>query len=194
MKNINASFITINNEDFQVLNIEISGQLDVDEINSVVLPHGFDSCKGIVLNGPLSLWLTLKYYVLCESLDWSWFAVFYPQANAAVIIKSKEENKKVGEKISFDLFKDFLPKSEKPKKPKKSENSISKVIALIGPPHSGKSVFLTLLEKKLLNKIGSEYKSQFDVFRACTDGEGDHTYSTKKETREIIRKKNTFDD
>ncbi len=63
------------------------------------------------------------------------------------------------------------------------------VIAIGGPPHSGKSVFLAELYRQTLAKIGSSVFLQ----RACPDGEGMWSAEADQDLVKQIRRKGQFD-
>lgn len=63
------------------------------------------------------------------------------------------------------------------------------VIAIGGPPHSGKSVFLAELYRQALAKIGSTVFLQ----RACPDGEGMWSAEADQDLVKQIRRKGQFD-
>lgn len=64
------------------------------------------------------------------------------------------------------------------------------VIAVVGPPHSGKSVFLAELYRQLLD----ECPSQVFLTRACPDGEGMWSSEADPEIVRQIRRKSAFSD
>lgn len=63
-----------------------------------------------------------------------------------------------------------------------------RVIAIGGPPHSGKSVFLNPLHNALLQQLGD----QVFLERACPDGEGKWSAEAAPELVQQIRQKATF--
>lgn len=72
------------------------------------------------------------------------------------------------------------------------ETKLGRAIAFVGPPHSGKSVFLAEMYRQLLAnpKIGDKAFLQ----RACPDGEGMWSAEADQELVKQIRKKGSFDE
>jgi CRISPR-associated protein Csx3 len=62
------------------------------------------------------------------------------------------------------------------------------IVAVGGPPHSGKSVFLTELYRQLLNRMPGEVFLQ----RACPDGEGMWSAESDPSLAQAIRQKGKF--
>lgn len=73
-----------------------------------------------------------------------------------------------------------------------NEKPLGKAIAFVGPPHSGKSVFLAELYRQLLAnpQVGSKVFLQ----RACPDGEGMWSAEADQVLVKQLRQKGTFDD
>ena len=73
-----------------------------------------------------------------------------------------------------------------------NEKPLGKAVAFVGPPHSGKSVFLAELYRKLLanDRVGSKVFLQ----RACPDGEGMWSAEADQDLVKKLRQKGTFDD
>lgn len=70
------------------------------------------------------------------------------------------------------------------------ETKLGRAIAFVGPPHSGKSVFLAEMYRQLLAnpKIGDKAFLQ----RACPDGEGMWSAEADQELVKKIRRKGKF--
>jgi CRISPR-associated protein Csx3 len=66
-----------------------------------------------------------------------------------------------------------------------------KLIAVVGPPHSGKSVFLSCVFLYLQKKYPSQ---KFFLQRACPDGEGNWSAESDQDLVKKIRKKGNFND
>lgn len=73
-----------------------------------------------------------------------------------------------------------------PSDPRSSYHGI--VIAVIGPPHSGKSVFLAELYRQMFNR----QPSRVFLHRACPDGEGMWSNEANPAIVQQIRKKSAF--
>jgi CRISPR-associated protein Csx3 len=71
----------------------------------------------------------------------------------------------------------------------------SKVIAFLGPPHSGKSVLLNAIRIQIQNQLPADWVNHnFFVLRACPDGEGDWFSEGHLDVVRTLRYKNQFDD
>lgn len=175
--------------DYQILktDLEGDGQLNFKELNTLKIPDGIDKSKGVVLSGRQPLWLAITYYRILSECPW--FAVFYPQQNVAIIVNSLVQDRKVFETIPGTEILNEIERN------KSSEESIkSKIIGLIGPPHSGKTVLLNVIRKGLISKIGNSYHNDVSILRACPDGEGDWSFDSDQNVVKRIRTKNQWTD
>lgn len=73
-----------------------------------------------------------------------------------------------------------------------SQERLGRAIAFVGPPHSGKSVFLAELYRQLLadKKVGDKAFLQ----RACPDGEGMWSAEADQALVKQLRRKGSFDE
>lgn len=177
------------NEDYQLLimNITGNGVLPITEIVGLNLPKEHNYEKGIVLYGRAPIWLYSYLVHLCH--PYAWVATFDPR-EGAIVVQTHSLNKNVGDVISNDEILKYVKKYEQEKQNKEKVKIQNKAVAIVGPPHSGKSVFLQLLK----NHFYPEYNDDFFIFRACPDGEGNWSTEIPPEVRDAIRVKKVFDD
>lgn len=197
MNGSNVSFtVTPTPNDFQILNIHIGGNgvIVPEEIRTMELPI-LDYSKGIVINGKAPVWLyaclSHKFHIA------SWVACFDPRFGA-LIVQTHSPNHNLGDIISLEQLKPYLDvprSSEQARAQKLIGRDEAKVIAFVGPPHSGKSVLLYALKLELQKKLEpEEFQRHFFIVRGCPDGEGDWFHETDQELVKVIRYKGRFTD
>ncbi|MDE3058770.1 MAG: hypothetical protein KGJ59_12525, partial [Bacteroidota bacterium] len=136
--------------------------------------------EGVVIygKGPAFLYsyLTLKYgHAL-------WTAVYSPQNNP-IIVSSKITKYKVGDSFGKETILKHIPYHQQKRKYGAASVKVNKkIIAFLGPPNSGKSVFLNAIKLQLQNTLPSEFfHNAVFAYRACPDAEGDWFYKTPVE-------------
>ncbi len=72
------------------------------------------------------------------------------------------------------------------------ETKLGRAVAFVGPPHSGKSVFLAELYRQLL--ANKEVGDKAFLQRACPDGEGMWSAEADQEVVRKLRQKGSFDE
>jgi len=112
--------------------------------------------------------------------------------------KHKLDSRFVGEIIDTEEIMELINTNNKFQIKSNQNSDIkiiekSKIIALLGPPNSCKSVFLNLLRQNFKN-IYLKYLDKFYIIRACPDGEGDWFGDVSFEEGKLFRVKNNFDD
>ena len=115
----------------------------------------------------------------------------------AVVIESHHpEAPQIGDVIPVETIQPFIPRHGNPPKTNQASPVHScRKIAFLGPPHSGKSVFMNALSLTLKEHLTSkDYHQSFFILRACPDGEGNWSYDTPQELVKTLRYKNAFDD
>lgn len=175
--------ITIAEREFQILDIFMnSARIQPCVMKSLDLPE-VDNQKGIIINGRAPIWLYA--YIVQQYREAKWIATYDPKEGAIIVI-SNSSDRNPGEIIPTTEVLPYLPiHSSKAKK----------VIAFIGPPHSGKSVLMNAIRIELENKLPKEtFERDFYVLRACPDGEGNWFSEIPESQRKILRYKNRFDD
>ena len=192
-------------ENFQIINIILEGDgiLDPRELATVELPEGMDFTKGIVIYNRGPIWLYTYLASLCKLSPW--IATYDPRypPHRCIVVYSTIKTIQPGPK--FDITPEIINRYL----PAKMEGE-NKVIALVGPPHSGKSVILYNLKTTLMTNSTSKLSRLFpsqkkellsqkirdSIFflRACPDGEGDWAAEISPKDVEIIRYKNQFND
>ena len=181
------------NEGFQILNIFLKGNgvVEPEELKAITLPEGFDARKGIIINGKAPVWLYSYLTHICHIF--AWVATFDPR-KGAIVTQTHSNDQNIANIIDSD---EVLPYLSIPQKTKTDGNNISqnKVIALIGPPNSGKSVLLYTLCETIKSKIGvDEFNKYCFLIRACPDGEGNWFSEISEEQGKLFRYKKIFDD
>lgn len=181
-------------EDFQILDFILTndGVIEPNELKTLILPPNIDYTKGVVINGRGPIWL---YSYLTHQLHIAaYVATFDPRIGAIVVQSHKANTYRTGDVIEIDRISQYLPKidiktMENPDRNKK----LAKVIAFIGPPHSGKSVFLKILRDSLFKYIDNEFfQREFFIIRGCPDGEGLWFEESHPEIVKQIKYKNNF--
>lgn len=183
MQNLKLKLIQTN-ENFQILDIflENNGILSPEELCLVSLPHDIDWRKGIVVFGRAPIWL--YSYLVHQAHPAAWVAVYDPRYGAVVVEAHKTNSPKVGDIIDPETILKYYKQNREP----------HKIIAFLGNPHTGKSVFLRVVRNKLKELLHPDVFCR-DVFvvKACPDGEGDWFAELGENDGKIYRYKNRFD-
>lgn len=159
-------------KDFQLIKFDIANSiLDYSFLSQIELPEGIDYSKGIIISGKGPVWLYAHLTHLCHVA--AWVATADPRLGAVVVQNHIPNGRAVGSIISQEDLSNLIDSQPKTEKPKKQDVKQHKVIALVGPPHSGKSVFLNALRMRLQNEYPEIFNNDFFIIRACPDGEGD---------------------
>lgn len=184
MKNLRLSLISTQ-ENFQIIDIllENNGIVSPLELNEIDLPDGIDWSKGVVIAGRAPIWL--YSYLVHQCHPSAWVAVYDPRWGAIVVQTHKVDSPAVGEIIPPDAILKYY----------KLPNLDKKVIAFLGNPHTGKSVFMRLLRSHLKETLTKEeFNRGVFVIKACPDGEGDWFGELPEEEGKVYRYKNRFDE
>lgn len=183
-------------KNYQILDIFLDddGIANTNELTNLNLPQNTNPMKGIVLYGRGPIWLYSYITHLCHPFPF--VAVFDPRIGAIVVENHVKNSLKIGDIIKSDeILNNIVAKNEI--KTKEYEPSIKdyKAIALIGPPHSGKSILLDLIRKQIKGYIDNDFiQKYFYILRACPDGEGNWSNETQQQYVKILRYKNKFND
>ncbi len=181
--------------DFQILDIFLTkGWIQPDVLGRLMLPEGMDFAKGIVINGKAPIWLYARLVVLCQQMPY--VATFDPRMGAIVVASRADAGRRVGDIIPGEEILPLLPTpSDAPKEEGLKPSIPSKVIAFLGPPHSGKSVLLNALRLRMQEELPPDcFQRDFFIVRACPDGEGDWFSEIPKDIALTLRYKGSFDD
>lgn len=182
MKNLRLNLLDTS-QDFQILEIvlENNGIISPEDLNSFELPKDIDWSKGIVIYGRAPIWLYSFLVHQCHPS--AWVAVYDPRYGAIVIEAHKPEAPPVGHIIEQKRILKFLG----------VDSTEQKIIAFLGNPHTGKSVFLRLLRQSLKSILPpEEFHRNLFVVKACPDGEGDWFSDLGESEAKIYRYKNHF--
>ncbi len=191
MKNLKLEIIQANDK-YQILKINTygNGVLDVKDLTNINLPENTDESKGVVIYGRAPIWLYT--YLVHECHSFAWVAVYDPRLGGIVVQSHIANSFSVGDIIPFDEIKEFIKNAGGTPKPPIPPPAKHKAIAIVGPPHSGKSVFLQNIKNILTEN--PKYQDDFFIFRACPDGEGNWSGEIPDDIRNLIREKKVFDD
>lgn len=198
MSNIQLTLIPTP-DNFQLLDIFIGGNGNAapQDLAELQLPP-IDGRQGVLINGKAPVWLYAYLVHQCHAA--MWVATMDPRLGAVVIETHQAAHdphyRAAGSVIALEEFQAYLP-TRAPQKPPGKNQPLprGKVVALVGPPHSGKSVLLGALYRELQQRLPAE-EFQRDVFlvRACPDGEGNWFSDIPAELAMTLRFKNQWDD
>ncbi|MCW5968921.1 MAG: CRISPR-associated protein Csx3 [Blastocatellales bacterium] len=195
MSNIELKLVQTPKE-FQLLDIFIGGNgiADPAELADLALPAGVDWRKGVILNGRAPIWLYTNLTHQCHPAVW--VAVMDPRLGAIVIEAHHPKAPRVGSVIALEEFQPYLSKPQ-PAAPggARTPERRGKIVAFVGPPHSGKSVLLQAIYGQLKDQLPiEEFQREVFVLRACPDGEGNWSSEIPPELCQTLRYKSRWDD
>lgn len=183
------------NNDFQILELNLKGNglIEPSDLKIAKLPKGIDFRKGVVIYGKAPVWL---FTFLSHELHITkWVATFDPRKGAVVVQSHDSNSPQKGDIIQSEDILKYIGSETEVKKPKKNvSDQRSKVICIVGPANSGKSVFIRELRKTLNRKLGEDFRKHYFTLRACPDGEGDWFGELPAEEGKLYRVKKSFDD
>lgn len=196
MKNLSLSLLTPP-QDFQILLIRMTGNgtLDPGELAEVNLPAEVDRQKGLVLYGRAPIWL----YAYLSHLGHAsrWVAVYDPRCGGIVVQAHHPSAPPVASIRPREVIEPYVaavaPAEEEPRTRNEPERCRHRAVAIVGPRHSGKSVFLYWLREALRRRMSPEaFHSRLFILRACPDGEGNWFFEAPESAR-TLRYKNRWD-
>lgn len=180
---------------FQVLHFLING-------NGVVEPESvrglqvkeLDYQQGVVLSGKGPVWLFAYLAHLCHPA--AWVAIFDPRLGGVVVQNHIAHGPDPGTVIPLEDIIPYLnTHSDASPRPSSGRQQRSAVLAIVGPSHSGKSVFLHALQQALHQRMGSDvFQRKVFLLRGAPDGEGNWFHEIPADVAQIIRRKGEFDD
>lgn len=175
-KSIELNLI-VTTKNFQILDVKLNRQISPNDLHDIVIPK-VNSAKGVILSGRGPVWLS--QYFLSKLIHVPWFAQFDPRFGA--LITSSKKPELFLKKIRLNNIVKFFPRPElKPQ-----------IIAFLGPPHSGKSVFLYALHKALLKENFNFFNEELFIIKGAPDGEGIWSSEIPQNLVQVIRYKNKF--
>ncbi|MBS1517937.1 MAG: CRISPR-associated protein Csx3 [Bacteroidetes bacterium] len=193
-KNLSLNIIPAT-KNFQILEIHLNdnGLIEPADLRNLKLPIGLDYTKGVVISGKAPVWL---FAFLSHELHIAkWVATFDPRVGAVVVQSHNISSPQKGDVIPPNkIIRYFSELKEVKKKISAPVKLRSKVICIVGPANSGKSVFIRELRKELNKKLNSKFRKDFYIVRACPDGEGDWFGDINAEEGRLYRAKKTFND
>ncbi|MCX7880664.1 MAG: CRISPR-associated ring nuclease Crn3/Csx3 [Ignavibacteria bacterium] len=182
MKNLKLSLIDTP-ENFQILEIilENDGIISPEEISSITIPEEINWAKGIVIFGRAPIWL--YSYLVHRCHPSAWVAVYDPRYGGIVVEAHKTDSPNVGEVLEQERILKY----------RNSFLQSKKIIAFLGNPHTGKSVFLRAVRRKLREILPiDKFNRELFLIKACPDGEGDWFEDLGEKEGRIYRYKNQF--
>jgi CRISPR-associated protein Csx3 len=116
--------------------------------------------------------------------------------HGAIVVESHHPDAPaVGSVVALDFIQPYIPRHEPDKPLGKPPRNGCKVIAFVGPPHSGKSVLVCALYRQLQQHMPvEEFQREVFLLRACPDGEGNWFCEIQPELAKTLRFKNTWND
>jgi CRISPR-associated protein Csx3 len=135
---------------YQRLEIFIAGAVSPSILRALTLPGNLDLTRGVVLWGAAPVWLYARLAVLCRNAPW--VGIYNIREGSFVIVSTQS--------TTSPSIGDALQLVTGPQCP---------AILIGGPPHSGKSVLATALDRGLRREFGTG----IHLHRAQWDGEGD---------------------
>ncbi len=174
---IQLQVIEVPQKQFQILDISHGGIVHVEEMPNLTLPD-LDMNKGIVLYGSAPVWIYLHILHMLEGQFKKWIAQFDPR-KGAIVVATKDNAIPPFSVIPLENIIPWAPFNPKNQK----------IIAFIGPPHSGKSVFMYALFNQLLVRHESLFLNKAMIIKGCPDGEGRFSNEAPHELVKIIRRK-----
>jgi len=180
---------------FQILHFVITGNgiVDTEAVRGLQVKE-LDYQQGVVLSGKGPVWLFAYLAHLCHPA--AWVAIFDPRLGGVVVQNHIAQGPDPGTRIPLEDILPYLNTHSDPSpRPAPPMQERFAVVAIVGPPHSGKSVFLHALQKDLDQRMGSvAFQRKVFLLRGAPDGEGNWFHDTPSEVAQIIRRKGEFDD
>lgn len=182
---------------FQILHFVLTGNgvLEPHSLQGLQLPP-LDYRRGVLLSGKGPVWLFAYLAHLCHPA--AWVAIFDPRLGGVVVQNHIASGPQPGSLVVLEQILPFLktqPGNDPPPVVTLVPHDRSAVVAIVGPPHSGKSVFLHTLQRDLHERMGNElFQRTTFVLRGAPDGEGNWFHEISPGIARIIRHKGAFDD
>jgi len=150
-------------------------------------------CHRVQPGTPAISYKLITTIILCQRAPY--IATFDPRIGALVISSCEGATRQVGDIIPINDVLRYIPERDIPREGKPQPSIWSKVIAFLGPPHSGKSVLLNAIRIQIQKRLPPDWVNRnFFVLRACPDGEGDWSSESPLDVVRTLRYKNQFDD
>lgn len=168
--------------DYDILELYFTkGNISVSDAFDFKLPETLNKNKGLILYGRGPIWLYLILYKKIKETNAVKFVAQY-DATTSTAVKIEEESDK-NAIIKLEDFSNYLPTPEN-----------QMIIAFIGPPHSGKTVFMYALFNKLLAMNPVFIHRNFFVIKGCPDGEAHWSAEMPQTLLKQIRNKRAHTD
>ena len=145
--------------------------------------------KGVVLSGRSPTWLFA--WAVAQAMDTPWVAIYDPRVGGALVVHSRVSEPTVGTLVPVPAEHVLLevPPDKQPET--RAQTGVGQPrIALVGPPHSGKSVVGYALDRALEERLPGETF----FLRAVPDGEGNWYAELPPRRADIFRIKGRWDE
>lgn len=149
-------------DEFDIIHLRKSGHLemeDVFDLNFEELPIRKD--KPIIISGAMPIWLAFYVAEKIKNMG-AKHRYMLDMSFDAISLESLFNNKKLI--IRREFIDPYIKGNESRK--------VSITIALLGPPHRGKSVFVHRLHNLLQTRYPLFTSDEFYLIKGCPDGEG----------------------
>jgi CRISPR-associated protein Csx3 len=180
-------------EAWDLVNIELSGFIEPSALEGHGLAARLSSERPVVFFGRAPVWLFGHLAALVP--DHPWVACGAAD-HGAIVVRSNLESMPVGHVIPMELLLPLAARAGAPVATISTTESpapASRVVAIVGPPHSGKTVFLGTLYSALEQRFESK-PFWNDVFfvSSAPDGEGKWSAQIPQRYADILRRKGAF--
>jgi CRISPR-associated protein Csx3 len=146
----------------------------------------------VILDGKAPVWLFARLVAMLHEAPW--VACADPRLGAVVVSSRSAGAPPVGSVLPLAEHAALAPQPGS-RAHRASLDAGRRVIAVVGPPHSGKTVFLDLLDRELRALLGLHAYAQSVFFAsAAPDGEGKWFHEIAPERATRLRQKRLFTD
>ena len=170
MKRVRCISISLNGYDVWAFHVQ--GIIEPEALHDGLIPVP-RSGQGVILYGRVPTWL-MAYAATHVPPTSPWIGVYDPKLQAAVIVHSRVKELQEGDRIPLhegdvSQIQEQLKVAASDVQERESDELAASIrLAIVGPPHSGKSVFSYALQRAL----DACYPEDVYLLRAVPDGEG----------------------
>ncbi len=189
----NLSFCLVDTPEYQLVEIELAGLIDTEDLASHDLATRLNPSRPVVFYGLGPTWLYAHLTALGSNMPW--VACGDARFGAVVVHRTAPDAPAIGTKISRREFARFLQRRRRPpgRELRPSRRSQRKAIAIVGPPHSGKTVFsLGVLWRSLQARVGRDFWREIFFISSAPDGEGKWSQQVPQRLAKILRRKGAW--
>jgi len=160
---------------------------------------GYAAIRPVIFYGNAPTWLYGHLVGISPNAPW---VACGDAVHGAVVVRSQNRRFPLGHIIPAKEILPHLPvkvhtpkrQADSPSTPSASSaSSACRVVAVVGPPHSGKTVFLSALLGALREQLSASDLNQHTYFiGAAPDGEGKFSQRLRPKLAEVLRRKGIF--